>query len=147
MMEIDEQQQDELRFDTLPNRLTLLRMALVPVVVGLLFVKKPSWDIAASLCFAVAAVTDWLDGYFARKRGIVTVYGKLMDPLADKFLVVCSLIALQYLRRVPPIIVMILVCRELGITGLRALASAEGVIIAASGGGKWKTASQMLAIP
>jgi len=147
MTEPDEQHHDELRFDTLPNRLTLLRIAFVPLVIGLLFIEKPTWDLIAALCFGVAAITDWFDGYFARKRKVVTVYGKLLDPLADKFLVVCSLIMLQYLGSIPPVVVMLLICRELGITGLRALASAEGVIIAASGGGKWKTVSQMIAIP
>jgi CDP-diacylglycerol--glycerol-3-phosphate 3-phosphatidyltransferase len=95
----------------------------------------------------VASLTDYFDGYLARKYQIETVYGKLMDPLADKFLVICSLIMLQHLGRMSPIVVMLLVCRELTITGLRALASAEGVIVAASSGGKWKTATQMVAIP
>ena len=113
MVDPDEQHHDELSFDTLPNRLTLLRILMVPLVVGLLFVEQPKWDLIASLCFAAAASTDWLDGYLARKRSTVTIYGKLMDPLADKFLVVCSLIMLQYLDRIPPIVVMLLVCREL----------------------------------
>jgi CDP-diacylglycerol--glycerol-3-phosphate 3-phosphatidyltransferase len=137
----------DLQFDNVPNRLTLLRIAFVPLVVFFLFLQKPHWDFCAALAFALAAITDYFDGYIARKRKLVTIYGKLMDPLADKFLVVCSLIMLQYLGRIHPVVVMLLVCRELGITGLRALASAEGVIISASGGGKWKTASQMVAIP
>lgn len=138
---------DDLQFNTVPNRLTLLRMAFVPVVVGMLFVQKPLWDLIAALTFGVAAGTDYLDGYIARSRQVVTVYGKLMDPLADKFLVVCSVIMLQHLGRIHPVVVMLLICRELGITSLRALASAEGVIISASGGGKLKTVSQMIAIP
>jgi CDP-diacylglycerol--glycerol-3-phosphate 3-phosphatidyltransferase len=137
----------ELQFDNTPNRLTLLRIAFVPLVVGLLFIKTPLGDFFAALAFSLAAITDYFDGYIARTRKLVTVYGKLMDPLADKFLVVCSLVMLQYLSRIHPVIVMLLVCRELGITGLRALASAEGVVISASGGGKWKTATQMVAIP
>jgi CDP-diacylglycerol--glycerol-3-phosphate 3-phosphatidyltransferase len=138
---------DELTFDTVPNRLTILRIAFVPLVVGLLFFRDPYWDLAAAAAFGLAAITDYFDGYVARTRKLVTIYGKLMDPLADKFLVVCTLIALQHLGRIHPVVVMVLVCRELGITGLRALASAEGVIIAASSGGKWKTALQMVAIP
>lgn len=138
---------DDLRFNTIPNRLTLLRIAFVPVVVGMLFVRDPFWDLMAAIVFAIAGITDYFDGYIARSRKLVTVYGKLMDPLADKFLVVCSLIMLQNLGRIHPIVVMLLVCRELGITSLRALASAEGVIISASGGGKWKTLTQMFAIP
>jgi CDP-diacylglycerol--glycerol-3-phosphate 3-phosphatidyltransferase len=138
-----EQADTELQFDNVPNRLTMLRIALVPVVVGLLFIETPLWDFIAALMFSAAAATDYFDGYIARKRKLITVYGKLMDPLADKFLVVCSLVMLLYLGRIHPL----LVCRELTITGLRALASAEGVIISASGGGKWKTATQMVAIP
>lgn len=142
-----EQVTDDMQFNTIPNRLTLARIAFVPLVVGLLFIRTHAWDIVAALTFGVAAFTDYLDGYIARSQKTVTVYGKLMDPLADKFLVVCSVIMLQYLDRIHPIVVMLLICRELGITSLRALASAEGVIIAASGGGKLKTVSQMIAIP
>jgi CDP-diacylglycerol---glycerol-3-phosphate 3-phosphatidyltransferase len=138
---------DELTFGTTPNMLTLLRMAFVPVVVGLLFVGKPEWDLAAALVFGVASITDYFDGYIARTRKLVTVYGKLMDPLADKFLIVSSLVMLQYLERIHPLVVILLVCRELAITGLRALASAEGVIIPASPSTKWKTVAQMVAIP
>jgi CDP-diacylglycerol---glycerol-3-phosphate 3-phosphatidyltransferase len=144
---IDQAHDHDLQFNNVPNQLTMLRIACVPLVVGLLFIQTPLGDFFAAVTFAVAAITDYFDGYIARKRKIVTVYGKLMDPLADKFLVVCSLIMLQYLGRIHPIVVMILVSRELGITGLRALASAEGVIISASGGGKWKAAIQMVAIP
>lgn len=138
---------DELSFNNAPNLLTLLRIALVPVVVGLLFLQQPGWDFAAALLFGIASATDYLDGYLARSRQQVTVYGKLMDPLADKFLVVSCVIMLQHLGRIHPVVVMLLICRELAITGLRALASAEGVVIAASDGAKWKTATQMIAIP
>lgn len=138
---------DDLTFTNAPNLLTLLRIAFVPVVVGLMFLGDPTWDLVAALLFGVASATDYLDGYLARKNNLVTVYGKLMDPLADKFLVASSLIMLQELHRIHPVVVMLLVCREMGITGLRALASAEGVIIAASSEGKWKTATQMTAIP
>jgi CDP-diacylglycerol--glycerol-3-phosphate 3-phosphatidyltransferase len=138
---------DELQFNTVPNRLTLLRIAFVPLVVAFLFIGRPTWDLVAAITFGVAAATDYFDGYIARSRQVITVYGKLMDPLADKFLVVCSVIMLQYLGRIHPIVVMLLISRELAITGLRALASAEGVIIAASGGGKWKAVTQMIAIP
>lgn len=138
---------DELTFTNAPNLLTLMRICFVPVVVGLLFLKQPAWDVAAAVCFGIASITDYFDGYLARTRQQVTVYGKLMDPLADKFLVVCSLIMLQYLGRINPVVVMLLISRELAITGLRALASAEGVVIAASDGAKWKTATQMVAIP
>lgn len=136
----------DLQFTNTPNLLTLARMLLVPVVVYLLLLRTQTGDLAAALVFAAASITDFFDGYIARTRGLVTVYGKLMDPLADKFLVACSLIVLQQLGRIHPVVVMLLICREMGITGLRALASAEGVIIAASAAGKWKTAFQMVAL-
>lgn len=138
---------DDLRFNTTPNLLTLTRMGFVPLVVGLLFIRDPFWDLIAALVFGIASATDYLDGYLARRDQSVTVYGKLMDPLADKFLVVSSLVMLLYLDRIHPVVVILLICRELAITGLRALASAEGVIIAASDSGKLKTVAQMVAIP
>jgi CDP-diacylglycerol--glycerol-3-phosphate 3-phosphatidyltransferase len=134
-------------FTTAPNLLTLLRILFVPVVVALLFIRDPQWDVVAALVFAVASITDYFDGYLARVQKNETVYGKLMDPLADKFLVVSSLIMLQELGRIHPVVIILLVCREIAITGLRALASAEGVIIGASTSAKWKTATQMVAIP
>ena len=138
---------DQLTFHTTPNYLTLLRVAFVPLVIVALNVGTFWWDLIAAVLFGLASLTDYFDGYLARKHNIETVYGKLMDPLADKFLVICSLIMLQSLGRIHPVVVMLLVCRELTITGLRALASAEGIIVAASQGGKWKTATQMIAIP
>jgi CDP-diacylglycerol--glycerol-3-phosphate 3-phosphatidyltransferase len=137
----------DLEFNNAPNMLTLLRILFVPGVVLALGVRERNYDFLATLLFVLASITDYLDGYLARKYKIETVYGKLMDPLADKFLVLCSLIALQDLGRISPFIVMLLACREMGITSLRALASAEGIIMGASGGGKWKTALQMIAIP
>ena len=142
-----EKSHDDLTFNTTPNILTLIRMGFVPVVIGMLFIKEPKWDLIAGLTFVVASITDYFDGYLARSQKVETVYGKLLDPLADKFLVVSSLIILQELGRIHPIVIMLLICREMAITGLRALASAEGVIIAASQSAKWKTATQMVAIP
>jgi CDP-diacylglycerol--glycerol-3-phosphate 3-phosphatidyltransferase len=141
------EQDRELEFATTPNLLTLARMACVPIVVALLFIGTRRADLAAALVFGAASITDYLDGYLARLQKSVSIYGKLMDPLADKFLVVSSLIMLQHLGRLDPIWVIVLVCRELAITGLRALASAEGVIMSASASAKWKTATQMVAIP
>lgn len=137
----------EFSLTTAPNLLTMLRMALVPVVVALLYQRTPQYDLIAAIVFGVASITDYFDGYLARVQKSVSVYGKLMDPLADKFLVVSSLIMLQEIGRLHAVVVMILICRELAITGLRALASAEGVIMSASGTAKWKTATQMVAIP
>jgi CDP-diacylglycerol--glycerol-3-phosphate 3-phosphatidyltransferase len=138
---------DQLTFDTAPNRLTLLRMIAVPAVVYFLSWRTWKGDEIACVVFVLAAITDWFDGYLARTTKAVTIYGKLMDPLADKFLVVAVLIMLQNLGRIDPYVVMVLICREMGITSLRALASAEGVIIAAGSGGKWKAALQMIGIP
>ena len=146
-MKTPKPQTDYLTFDTAPNRLTLLRIFFVPVVVGLLFLKSDQWDVVAGWVFAAAAITDYFDGYLARTQKIETIYGKLLDPLADKFLVVSALIMLQELGRIHPVVVIVLICREMAITGLRALASAEGVIIGASSSAKWKTATQMVAIP
>lgn len=89
----------ELEFTNTPNLLTLSRILAVPGVVALLLLKTPTYDLLAAILFAVASFTDFLDGYYARKLKIITVYGKLMDPLADKFLVVSSLIILQELTR------------------------------------------------
>ena len=138
---------DVLTFDTPPNRLTLLRMAAVPAVVYFLSWRTFQGDVTSCVIFSLAAITDWFDGYLARAYKAVTIFGKLMDPLADKFLVVATLIMLQSLGRIHPYLVMVLICREMGITSLRALASAEGVIISAGTGGKWKAALQMVAIP
>jgi len=134
-------------FTNTPNLLTVSRIAAVPLVVLLLFIEGTNWNIAAALLFGLAAITDIFDGYIARSQKLETVYGKLMDPLADKFLVVSSLIMLQYLGRIHPILVMLLICREFAVTGLRALASAEGIIIQASLTAKLKTVTQMIAIP
>ncbi len=130
-----------------PNLLTLLRILLVPVLVALLAMRTPWGDGMAMAVFIVASITDYFDGYLARKKQMVSVYGKLMDPLADKFLVVSALIMLQELHRVSAYIVILLICRELAITGLRAVASAEGMVLSASKSAKWKTAMQMTAIP
>ncbi len=137
----------ELKFNTTPNWLTLARIALVPVLVYLMMLRTPTGNWAAMVVFVIASVTDFFDGYIARLQKSVSIYGKLMDPLADKFLEVSALIILLHQDRIHPIVVILLICRELGVTGLRALASAEGVVIAASDGGKWKTATQMTALP
>ena len=137
----------DLKFGTAPNILTLIRMGFVPIVVGMLMVKDDGWDLVAAIAFGVASITDYFDGYLASVQKVETIYGRLLDPLADKFLVVSSLIMLQDLGRIHPVVVMLLVGREMAITGLRALASAEGVIIGASQSAKWKTATQMVAIP
>jgi len=101
----------------------------------------------AGWTFVAASVTDFLDGYFARKRGIITVFGSFLDPIADKFLVVSSLIMLQGMGRVPVLIVIILVLREMYINSLRLLANERGFKVPVGQLGKWKTAFQMVGIP
>lgn len=137
----------ELNYNTVANKITAVRIAFVPLVVLCLFEDSPRYGFIAAILFGIAGITDYFDGYYARIHRNTTVLGKLLDPLADKFLVVSSLIMLMHLGRIHPVIVILLVCRELAITGLRAIASAEGIIIAASKLAKWKTVCQMSAIP
>jgi CDP-diacylglycerol--glycerol-3-phosphate 3-phosphatidyltransferase len=106
----------------------------------------PFGDILAGLVFTIAALTDTFDGYFARKHGMVTNLGKIIDPLADKILVIAALISLVQLQRLPAWIVVIILSREFFVTGLRMVAASEGVVISASRGGKVKTVTQIIAI-
>lgn len=129
-----------------PNVLTLGRMAAVPLLVILLLFDGPTASLWAAIVFALASLTDWLDGYLARKWDIVTVLGKFLDPLADKLLVMAALIMMIPMGRVPAWAVFVILAREISITGLRSIASAEGIVIAASPLGKYKTIFQMVAI-
>jgi CDP-diacylglycerol---glycerol-3-phosphate 3-phosphatidyltransferase len=130
----------------IPNTLTMLRIVAVPVIVVALLDETPNGDVIAAALFALAALTDGLDGYIARRRGDVTTFGKLMDPLADKLLVVAALIALVSLDRLAAWVAMVIIARELAVTGLRSLAAERGVVVAASWLGKVKTALQVAAI-
>lgn len=148
---------NDLEIDNLPNRLTFFRMLMIPVVVLTLYFTKdtPYWALSyqdwlghiACWIFVLASITDFLDGYIARKRNIVTVFGSFIDPMADKFLVVSALIMLMALDRVHPMVVIILVLREMYMTSLRLLAMSEGVDVPVSSMGKWKTTAQMVATP
>jgi CDP-diacylglycerol--glycerol-3-phosphate 3-phosphatidyltransferase len=129
-----------------PNVLTLLRILAVPVLVVALLDETPDGDVIAAIVFALAAATDGLDGYIARRRQQVTTFGKLMDPLADKLLVIAALISLVSLDRLDAWIAMVIIARELAVTGLRSVAAERGVVIAASWLGKLKTALQIAAI-
>jgi CDP-diacylglycerol--glycerol-3-phosphate 3-phosphatidyltransferase len=149
--------QSEWEIDNLPNRLTMFRMLLIPIIVGALYAilldfkwaqgHSETLGYIAGWTFVAASVTDFLDGYIARKRGIVTVFGSFLDPIADKFLVVSSLILLQALDRIPAIIVIVLVLRELYITSLRLLARERELSVPVDKWGKWKTAAQMVGVP
>jgi CDP-diacylglycerol--glycerol-3-phosphate 3-phosphatidyltransferase len=129
-----------------PNVLTLVRILAVPVLVVALLDETPDGDVIAAIVFALAALTDGLDGYIARRRKQVTTFGKLMDPLADKLLVIAALISLVSLDRLAAWIAMVIIARELAVTGLRGLAAERGVVIAASWMGKVKTLLQIVAI-
>lgn len=130
----------------LPNALTMLRVALIPVVLWYVASGTPRDAFWAAWLYGASAVTDLLDGYLARKWNLISVFGKFMDPLADKLLVMATLIYLTRMGRIAPWIVVVLIGREITITGLRSIASSEGVVIAAGESGKWKTALQMVGI-
>ena len=130
----------------LPNALTGLRILAIPVLVVALVDETPNGDTFAAIVFALAAFTDGLDGYIARRREQVTTFGKLMDPLADKLLIVAALISLVSLDRIAAWVAMVIIARELAVTGLRAVAVERGVVIAASPLGKLKTLLQVAAI-
>ncbi|HUU15051.1 MAG TPA: CDP-diacylglycerol--glycerol-3-phosphate 3-phosphatidyltransferase [Terriglobia bacterium] len=130
----------------LPISLTLLRIFIVPLLVVLLFTKGRNMDLWAVGVFLAAAVTDLLDGYLARKRAQVTTLGILLDPIADKLLISAAFISLVELKLVPAWMVVIIIGREFAVTGLRAVASAEGFVLQASELGKRKMVSQVVAI-
>jgi len=130
----------------LPNILTLARIAAVPVMVALLSYDSAAAGVWAAAVFGIASITDWLDGYLARRWQIVTILGKFLDPLADKLIVMAALIMFIPLGRVPAWAVFIILAREMIVTGLRSIASSEGIVIAASNLGKYKTIYQMVAI-
>lgn len=131
----------------LANKLTMLRMFLVPVFLIFISVKGiPYGSIVATLVFIIASITDQLDGYIARSRNQVTNFGKFMDPLADKLLVTAALVALVGLNLTPAWAVVIILAREFAVSGLRTLAASGGVVIAASWWGKIKTVTQIIAI-
>src|ERR1700739_3548471 len=131
---------------TLPNILTVLRIMLVPVLVVALLGNTPSGDVLAAVVFALASLTDFVDGYLARARDSVTTFGKLMDPLADKLLVIAALISLVSLDRLPAWIAMVIIARELAVTVLRLGATQVGVVMSASQLGKGKPVLQIAAI-
>ena len=130
----------------LPNVLTVARIMLVPALVVALLGNTPAGDVLAAVVFALASLTDFVDGYLARARDSVTTFGKLMDPLADKLLIVAALISLVSLHRLAAWIAMVIITRELAVTVLRLGATQAGVVIGASLLGKVKTCLQIAAI-
>lgn len=131
----------------LPNKLTIFRVILIPFFVVLLLFDITAYDKWIALAiFIVASLTDFLDGHIARKYNLVTNFGKFMDPLADKLLVCSAMICLVELSRIPAWVVIIIISREFIISGFRLVASDNGVVIAASYWGKFKTTFQILMI-
>ena len=127
-----------------PNVLTLVRILLVPVLVVALLEKTSGGDLLAAIVFATASLTDAIDGYLARSRNWVTTFGKLMDPVADKLLIVAALVALVSLGRLEAWVAMVIIAREFAVTALRvAVGTQQGVVIPASPWGKLKTAFQV----
>jgi len=125
----------------LPNKLTTLRVLMIPLFLVALYLGH--WG-AALVIFALASITDALDGNIARKHGLVTDFGKFMDPLADKLLVTSALISFVELLDVPGWVVFCIIARELAVTGLRTLAAGKGTVLAADKWGKLKTITQMV---
>ncbi len=130
----------------LPNLLTMGRIAIIPLVLWLLQRGSPNDCVVAALVYSGACLTDLLDGYLARRMNIVSVLGKFLDPLADKLLVMASLVWMVPLGRISEWAVVLLLGREISITALRSIASSGGLVISAGGGGKTKTALQMAGI-
>lgn len=130
----------------LANKLTILRILLVPVFVVVILSGIKNSLLISALIFAVASITDFLDGYIARKYDLVTNFGKFMDPLADKLLVAAAFITMVDLNLVSSWAVIVIISREFAVSILRAIAASSGIVIAASKWGKAKTVSQILAI-
>lgn len=131
---------------SLPNSLTLLRIFFVPLLVALLLTKGPNMDLWAVAVFIVAALTDLADGYLARRSRQVSRLGILLDPIADKLLTSAAFISLVELHLIPAWIVVIIIGREFAVSGLRSIASAEGIVISASELGKTKMVFEVIAI-
>ncbi len=130
----------------LPNKITIFRVSMIPIFLVLLLAPGiPYGNVFAAVVFVIACLSDALDGYLARKHNLVTNFGKFMDPLADKLLVCSALICFVELSYMPAWIVVVIIAREFIISGFRLIASDNGVVIAASYWGKFKTIAQMIA--
>ncbi len=131
---------------SLPNGVTILRILAIPLILVLLSYMGNGYQFLTALLFLGAAVTDTFDGYLARRRGMETTLGKFLDPLADKLLIVTALIALIPAREIPAWMVIVIVGREIAITGLRGIAVSQNIVISASNLGKYKTVFEMTSI-
>lgn len=130
----------------LPNSLTLFRIFLIPLLIVVLLTRFPNKEFIGVAIFLAAALTDWLDGYLARRRREVTTLGMLLDPIADKLLTVSAFISLVEMDLAPAWMVVVIVGREFAVSGMRNIAASRGLIMAASVWGKYKTVSQVVAI-
>lgn len=130
----------------LANKITILRIFMIPVFVIVLMQNTDQMFMIAGFIFIIASLTDFLDGYIARSRNMITKFGKFMDPLADKLLTMAAFISFVELQLMPSWIVIIIIARELTISVFRAIAASDGVVLAAGKLGKYKTATQMLCI-
>jgi len=131
----------------LPNKLTVLRVILIPFfLLFVLLFRIPHHMVFALIVFAAASITDWFDGKIARKHNLVTTFGKFLDPLADKLLVMTALICFTFERWIDPVAVVLILAREFMVTGLRLVVASEGVVVAAGIWGKLKTAFTMVAL-
>jgi CDP-diacylglycerol--glycerol-3-phosphate 3-phosphatidyltransferase len=131
---------------SLPNALTIIRVVAIPIILILLFYPERIYQLITAFFFLLVAVTDTVDGYLARRSGIVTTLGKFLDPLADKLLIVTALIALIPAREIPVWMVIVIVGREIAVTGLRGIAVSQEIVIAASALGKYKTVFEVASI-
>ncbi len=129
-----------------PNAITLVRIAMIPVFLWFTYHESRVDGFIAAVVYAVTGATDFLDGWVARRKSLVTVIGKFLDPLADKLIVMAALVMLVHLGRVAAWVVIVIMAREFIVTGLRTIAMSEGIVIAAGQEGKHKTAFQVAAI-
>lgn len=130
----------------LPNKLTILRILMVPLFIACFYLPVSWWNILAAAIFLAADLTDVLDGYIARSRGLVTSFGKLMDPMADKLLFCSGFIMLAWLGKLSPLLTILFISRELIISAFRLVTAASGTVIAANWLGKLKSGWQVVAI-
>lgn len=135
-----------MKINTIPNWLTFARILSLPVLISLTVFQGRAFGVAAAIVFSLAAITDALDGYVARKTGQVTEFGKLVDPIADKIIVATAFVMLVHLDRAPAWMVALIISREFAVSGLRAYAGTRNVIIEARAAGKTKTTLQVLSI-
>jgi CDP-diacylglycerol--glycerol-3-phosphate 3-phosphatidyltransferase len=131
---------------SLPNLLTLSRIAAIPLVVACFWLDHGWAQWLSAGLFAIACITDWFDGYFARRYHQISRFGRFLDPIADKLLVAAALVSLLTIDKIPAWIVVVIIGRELAVTGLRAVSAGHGVIVPASRLAKWKTVGQYVAV-